>query len=216
MPLVFYYHPLSSFCWKVLVALYDANVPFEPKLVNLGDPAARADFKSVWPLAKFPVLRDDARGKTIPESSIIIEYLARTEPSAASLVPGDPDLAMQARLIDRLFDAYVHLPLQRVVADRLRPDGQQDAFGVEQAKDQIRAGYSLIAPMIAGPWAVGDAFTMADCAALPALFYADYAVPLAGWPELSAYLARLKARPSVARVLTEAAPYFQYFPLKDG
>ena len=216
MPLVLYYHPLSSFCWKVLIALYEADVSFEARLVNLGDPADRAVFKAVWPLAKFPVLRDDRRGKTIPESSIIIDYLARTEPSAASLLPSDPELAMQTRLIDRLIDGYIHLPLQRVVADRLRPDGQHDAFGVEQAKDQIRSGYSLIAPMIAGPWAMGEAFTLADCAALPALFYADYAVPLVDWPELSSYLGRLKERPSVARVLTEAGPYFQYFPLKDG
>ena len=216
MPLVLYYHPLSSFCWKVLIALYEADVSFEARLVNLGDPADRAVFKAVWPLAKFPVLRDDMRGKTIPESSIIIDYLARTEPSAASLLPSDPELAMQTRLIDRLIDGYIHLPLQRVVADRLRPDGQHDSFGVEQAKDQIRSGYSLIAPMIAGPWAMGEAFTLADCAALPALFYADYAVPLVDWPELSSYLGRLKERPSVARVLTEAGPYFQYFPLKDG
>jgi glutathione S-transferase len=216
MPWVLYYHPLSSFCWKALIALYEADVSFEARLVNLGDPADRAAFKAIWPLAKFPVLRDDTRGKTIPESSIIIDYLARTEPSAASLVPSDPGLAMQTRLIDRLIDGYIHLPLQRVVADRLRPDGQHDSFGVEQAKDQIRSGYSLIAPMIAGPWAMGEAFTLADCAALPALFYADYAVPLVDWPELSSYLGRLKERPSVARVLTEAGPYFQYFPLKDG
>jgi glutathione S-transferase len=162
------------------------------------------------------VLCDNAHGKTIPESSIIIDYLARTEPSAVSLVPSDPDLAIQTRLIDRLIDGYVHLPLQQVVADRLRPEGQHDSFGVEQAIGQIRSGYSLIAPMIAGPWAMGETFTLADCAALPALFYADYAVPLVDWPELASYLSRLKARPSVARVLAEAEPFFQYFPLKDG
>jgi len=216
MPWTLYHHPLSSFCWKVLIALYEADVPFEPRQVNLGDPADRAAFESVWPLAKFPVLRDHTHGKTIPESSIIIDYLARTEPSAVSLVPSDPDLAMQTRLIDRLIDGYIHLPLQQVVADRLRPDGQHDSFGVEQASGQIRSGYSLIAPMIAGPWAMGEVFTLADCAALPALFYADFAVPLDDWPELASYLGRLKTRPSVARVLAEAEPFFQYFPLKDG
>jgi glutathione S-transferase len=200
----------------VLIALYEAGVPFEPRQVNLGDPAERAAFAAVWPLAKFPVLRDDARGETIPESSIIIEYLARTEPSAACLAPTDPGLAMRTRLLDRLIDSYIHLPLQQVVADRLRPDGQHDAFGVEQARGQIRSGYNLIAPMIAGPWAMGEAFTLADCAALPALFYADYAIPLADWPGLASYLGRLKARPSVARVLADAQPYFKYFPLKDG
>ena len=216
MPLTLYYHPLASFCWKVLIALYEADLRFEPRLVNLGDPADRAAFEAIWPLAKFPVLRDNVRGKTIPESSIIIDYLAGTEPSAASLVPIDPDLAMRARLIDRLIDGYIHLPFQQVVSERMRPDGQHDPFGVERARDQIRSGYKLIAGMIAGPWAMGETFTVADCAALPALFYANYAVPLADWPELVAYLGRLKSRPSVARVLAEAEPFFQYFPLKDG
>jgi glutathione S-transferase len=215
MPLTLYYHPLSSFCWKTLIALYEADVAFEPRQVNLGDPDDRAPFEAVWPLARFPVLRDHARGTTIPESSVIIDYLARTQPAAASLVPIDPDRAMQTRLIDRLIDSYIHLPFQQIVAERMRPDGQHDPFGVEQACGQIRAGYKLIAPMIAGPWGMGHTFTMADCAAVPALFYADYAVSLADWPELAAYLGRLKTRPSVARVLSEAEPFFQYFPLKD-
>lgn len=216
MPLTLYYHPLSSFCWKALIALYESDIPFERRLVNLGDPADRAAFEAVWPLAKFPVLRDDTRGKTIPESTIIIDYLAQTSPSAEPLVPSDPDLALQAHLIDRLIDNYIHMPLQQVVADRLRPQGQHDPFGVEKARAQIRSGYDLIAPMLVGPWAMGETFTLADCAALPALFYADYAVSLADWPELNAYLGRLKARPSVARVLAEAEPFFQYFPLKNG
>lgn len=215
-PLTLYYHPLASFCWKSLIALHEADVAFEPRQVNLGDPAERAAFEAIWPLAKFPVLRDDARGKIVPESSVIIEYLARTVPAAASLLPSDPDLAMQTRLVDRLFDSYVHLPMQQVVAERMRPDGQHDPFGAEQARGQIRAGYKLLAPMIVGPWAMGETFTLADCSALPALFYADYAVSLADWPELAAYLGRLKTRASVARVLAAAEPFFQYFPLKDG
>ena len=216
MALTLYYHPLSSFCWKVLIALYEAGLPFEPRQVNLADPADRAAFEAVWPLAKFPVLRDDTRGKTVPESSIIIEYLARTEPSARSLMPSDPDLALRTRLLDRLIDAYIHVPFQQVVAERMRPEGQHDPFGVEQLRGRIRSGYRLIAPMIAGPWGMGETFTLADCAALPALFYADYSVPLVERPELAAYLDRLKARPSVARVLAEAEPFFQYFPLRNG
>jgi glutathione S-transferase len=216
MPLTLYYHPLSSFCWKALIALYEADIAFEPRQVNLRDADDRAAFEAVWPLAKFPVLRDHARDTTIPESSVIIEYLARTQQSAASLVPSEPDRAMQTRLLDRLIDNYIHVPFQQIVAERMRPDGQHDPFGVTQARGQIRSGYKLVAPMIAGPWAMGDVFTMADCAALPALFYADYGVSLADWPELAAYLGRLKTRPSVARVLTEAEPFFQYFPLKDG
>jgi glutathione S-transferase len=216
MSLTLYYHPLSSFCWKVLIALYEAHVAFEPRLVNLGDPADRAAFAQVWPLAKFPVLRDDARGETVPESSVIVDYLARTHPSAASLVPADPDAAMRTRLLDRLIDNYVHLPFQQIVSERLRPADRHDPFGVEQNRGKVRQGYDLIAPMIGEGWAMGETFTLADCAALPALYYADYAVSLDEWPGLRAYLGRLKARPSVKRVLAEAEPFFQYFPLKDG
>src|SRR5471030_609240 len=114
MSLTLYYHPLSSFCWKALIALYEAEVPFEPRVVNLGDPADRATFQAVWPLAKFPVLRDEGAGRTVPESSIIVEYLARTQPSAAALIPADPDAAMQTRLLDRLIDSYIHLPFQQI------------------------------------------------------------------------------------------------------
>ena len=215
MSLTLYFHPLSSFCWKALVALYEADIAFEPKMVNLGDPADRAAFQAVWPLAKFPVLRDEGRGRTVPESTIIIDYLAQHHPSAAGLIPADPDLARQVRLLDRLIDSYIHLPMQQVVAERMRPEGQHDPYGADQARGALRRGYDLVAPMIAGPWAMGEAFTLADCAALPALYYADYAVSLSGWPALAAYLERLKARPSVARVLEEAQPFFQYFPLAN-
>ncbi|HEY5410121.1 MAG TPA: glutathione S-transferase family protein [Caulobacteraceae bacterium] len=215
MSLTFYFHPLSSFCWKALIALYEADIPFEPKVVNPADPAERAAFQAVWPLAKFPVLRDEGRGRTVPESTIIVDYLAQHYPTAAGLIPADPDLARQARLLDRLIDSYVHLPMQQVVGERLRPEGQHDPYGADQARGVIRQGYDLIEPMIAGPWAIGETFTLADCAALPALYYADYAVPLAGRPALVAYLDRLRSRPSVARVLREAEPFFQYFPLAN-
>ena len=215
MSLTLYFHPLSSFCWKALVALYDTDVPFEPKMVNLGDPAERAAFQAVWPLAKFPVLCDAARGRTTPESTIIIDYLAQYYPAAAELIPADPVRARQVRLLDRLIDNYIHLPFQQVVGERLRPEGQHDPFGADQARGVIRQGYDLVAPMIAGPWATGETFTLADCAALPALHYADYAVSLVGWPALAAYLERLRARPSVARVLREAQPFFKYFPLAN-
>jgi glutathione S-transferase len=214
--LTLYFHPLSSFCWKALIALYEADVPFAPKVVDLGDPAERAAFAAVWPLAKFPVLRDEARDETVPESTIIIEYLAERYPAAASLLPANPDRARPIRLLDRLIDSYVHLPFQQVVDERLRPEGQRDPYGVDQSRGKIRRGYDLIAPMIAEPWARGETFTLADCAALPALYYADYGLSLDGWPPLRAYLDRLKARPSVARVLTEAEPFFQYFPLANG
>lgn len=211
-----WYHPLSSFCWKTLIALYEAQIEFTPRPVNLGDPADKAAFRAVWPLAKFPVLVDEGHGATVPESSIIVEHLARTQPSAASLVPADPHVGLQVRLLDRLIDSYIHLPFQQVVSERLRPADSKDPFGVAANLAAVRQGFDLIAPMIKGPWAMGETFTLADCAALPALYYADYAVSLDGWPTLRAYLERLKARKSVARVLSEAEPWFQYFPLKDG
>jgi len=216
MAMTLYYHPLSSFCWKTLIALYEAELAFEARLVNLGDPADRAAFQAVWPLAKFPVLRDEARGETVPESSVVIDYLAQHYPAARGLVPADPDAARQVHLKDRLIDNYIHLPFQQIVGERMRPDDKHDPFGVEQNRAKVSEGYGLIQPMVEGPWAMGEAFTLADCAALPALYYADYAVSLDAWPALRAYLDRLKARPSVARVLAEAEPWFQYFPLKDG
>jgi len=216
MTFVLYYHPLSSFCWKALIALYEADITFEARTVNLADPADRAAFQAVWPLAKFPVLRDEAKDQTVPESTIIIDYLAQHCATARSLAPTDPDAARKIRLLDRIIDNYIHLPLQQVVAERMRGPDQHDPFGATQARNNIRQGYDALVSMIGTPWAAGETFTLADCAALPALNYADYAVGLADWPELADYLARLKSRPSVKRVLREAEPFFQYFPLKDA
>jgi glutathione S-transferase len=213
MSLILYYHPLSSFCWKALIALYDAEVVFEPRIVDLGDETSRAAFLAVWPMGKFPVLGDSGRRITVPESSIVIEYLAQYHPGAAALIPADPELALQARLRDRILDNYVHQPMRVVVGNRLRPRGQRDAVGVEQARAQIRRAYDLLESLMTGrEWAVGETFTLADCAALPALFYGDKIEPMAAWSNLMGYLERLKARPSVARVLAEAEPYFHLFP----
>lgn len=214
MSLTLYYHPLSSFCWKALIALYENDVPFMPRLVNLGDADDRAAFLKLWPIGKFPVLRDEAREMTVPESSIIIDYLDRHFSGPTRFIPSDADLALQTRLRDRFYDLYVHMPMQAIVGDRLRPDGAKDPTGVEQARGRLRTSYAMIeAQMTGGGWAMGDDFTLADCAALPALYYADKVAPLGeDLPHTSAYLARLKARPSVARVLTEAEPYFQMFP----
>lgn len=217
MSLTLYYHPLSSFCWKALIALYETETTFLPHLVDLGDPAARAAFIARWPIGKFPVLYDSRNDQVVPESTIIIEYLAQHYPGRTQLIPHDPDQAREARLQDRLFDKYVHEQMQKIVGDRLRPAGQSDPAGVEAARTQIKIAFDLIEDRMATrTWAMGDAFTLADCAALPALYYATIAVPLA--PEHSnvrAYLARLEARPTVARVLREAEPYFQYYPLNE-
>jgi glutathione S-transferase len=205
---------LASYCWKPLIALYESDTPFEPVLVHLGDPESRAAFLALWPIGKFPLLRDDARDKLVPESSIIIEYLSQYYPGPSPLVPTDPELAREARLLDRFYDCYVMDPMQKIVGDRLRPDGQRDPFGVAQAQAALRTSYALTEQALAGQsWAMGERFSLADCAAAPALFYANKVVPLTdAHPVTAAYLKRLSARPSFARVLSEAAPYFAMFP----
>jgi glutathione S-transferase len=214
MSLTLYYHPLASFCWKVLIALYENGVPFTPKMVDLGNPAERAALLKLWPIGKFPMLRDDARDQTIPESSIIIEYLDRHYPGPTRLIPTSDELALQARLSDRFYDLYVHLPMQKVMDDRLRPEGKKDPHGVEGARAQLRTSYRMIdAQMAAGSWAIGEHFTIADCAALPPLFYGNMVEPFtASHSRLAAYFDRLKARPSIARVMREAEPYFAMVP----
>jgi glutathione S-transferase len=214
MSLKFYFHPLSSFCQKALVALYENDTPFEPIIVDLGNAASRADFLKVWPIGKFPVLRDDAKDRTVPESSIIIEYLAQHYPGRSQLMPADADLACQTRLCDRFYDLYVHEPMQKVVGDRLRPASSKDPYGVEQAKARIQTAYGMIeADMITKTWAMGDAFSMADCAAAPSLFYANLVVPFGDTHKnVAGYFGRLMERPSFARAVKEAQPYFHMFP----
>jgi len=214
MSLTLYFHPLSSFCQKALVALYENDIPFTPNIVNLFDEASATAFKKIWPIGRFPVLRDDARDRTVPESSIIIEYLAQHYPGTTQLIPADEDAARQMRLRDRFFDLYVNVPLGKVLTDRLRPPGRSDPHGVEEAKALLRISLGMIEQdMARKTWAMGDAFTMADCAAAPALFYADKVMPFGETHRhAAAYLARLMARPSYARALEEAKPYLKLMP----
>jgi glutathione S-transferase len=214
MSMKLYAHPFSSYCQKVLIALYENDTPFEPHIVDLADEASRAELTKIWPPGKFPVLRDEAKDRTIPESSIIIEYLAQHYPGRTQLVPADADLARQTRLRDRFFDLYVNVPMQKVVTDRLRPAGRSDPHGVEEARALLRTACGMIdQDMATGTWAMGDAFSMADCAAAPALLYADKVMPFGDTHRnVAAYLDRLMARPSFARAIEEAQPYFALFP----
>jgi glutathione S-transferase len=214
MSLTLHYHPLSSFCQKVLIALYENDTPFTPHLVDLGDEASAASFKALWPIGKFPVLCDDARNRTVPESSIIIEYLAQHYPGRVELVPDDADLARQTRFRDRYFDLYVMMPMQQIVGDRLRPAAQKDPFGVELATARLQTALGMLdRDMASKTWAMGDAFGMADCAAAPALYYANLVAPLAErHRNTAAYLDRLMQRPSFARAAREADPYRHLFP----
>jgi glutathione S-transferase len=209
MSLTLHYHPLSSFCMKVLVGLYELDIPFQKNIVDLGNPEQRRAFLELWPMGKFPVIRDDSRGITVPETSIILEYL-----DSGRLIPSDPNAARECRLRDRFFDLYVNVPMGKIVTDKLRPEGQHDTYGVEQAKAQLLCAYDIGEKWLGtGPWAIGDAFTLADCAAAPALFYSNKVLPFGdAHRHLAEYFVRLGERPSFARVLNEAEPYLSMFP----
>ena len=214
--MILYYHPLSSYCWKVLIAFYENGTPFERRMME--EPGVADAWLALWPLGTFPVLRDEARDQTVAEASIIIEYLGQQRAGRFRPIPADPGEALEVRLMDRLFDNYVMTPMQKIVADRLRPDDARDARGVGEARILLGKAYAMLEERIgARQWAAGDDFTLADCAAAPALFYADKVEPMrGGFPALAAYLDRLEARPSFARVLEEKEPWWHMFPYANG
>ncbi|WP_296736411.1 glutathione S-transferase family protein [Mesorhizobium sp.] len=218
MSLTLHFHPLASFCWKPLIAFYENDTPFTPVIVDLGDEQSRAAFLKVSPTGKMPALRDDARDRTVLESTILIEYLAAYYPGPVDLIPADTDLAIKVRQADRFYDLYVQEPMQKIVGDRLRPKDKTDPFGVEQARAQLRNSYEIIEQeMQEKTWAVGETFTMADCAASPALFYANKVEPFGDkFPAVKRYHDRLLERPAFARVIDEAQPYFKFFPYNNG
>ncbi|KAA3446505.1 glutathione S-transferase [Mesorhizobium sp. SARCC-RB16n] len=218
MSLILHFHPLASFCWKPLIALYENATPFAPVIVDLGDEQSRAAFLEISPTGKMPALRDDARDRTVLESTIVVEYLAAHYPGPVELVPADIDIALAVRQTDRFYDFYVQEPMQKIVGDRLRRQGETDPFGVEQARGQLRNSYAIIEKaMQAREWAVGDAFTMADCAASPALFYANKVEPFGDkYPAVKRYHDRLLQRAAFTRVIEEAQPYFKLFPYNNG
>lgn len=216
MSLTLHFHPLSSYCHKALIALYENGTPFTPNSVNLTDERERSALLALWPVGKFPVLRDDARDRTVPESSVIIEYLDYLYPGGARLVPTETELALQTRLRDRFYDLYVHEPVQKIVGDRLRPSDKKDPHGVAEARARLQNSYEMIdREMATRTWAMGDSFSLADCAAAPALFYGNEVLPFSEHAHLAAYFARLKARSSYARVLKEAEPYLSMFPRNE-
>ena len=181
MSLVFHYHPLSSFCHKALIALYENEVAFTPKIVDLGDLRATCRIPgSVADRKISGAAGSTARGRTIPESTIIIEYLDQHYPGKKDLIPDDPAQAREMRLLDRFLDLYVHEPMQKIVGDRLRPEGAKDAHGVDHARKTMRTALGMLEKdMVSRTWAAGGTFSLADCAAAPALFYADKVMPIA-------------------------------------
>jgi glutathione S-transferase len=208
-----YMHPLSSYCHKVLIALYENDIPFEAKLLD--DASVAAEFTKMWPIGRFPVLRDESREAMVPESSIIIEYLALHYPGKVKLMPDDPDVARKVRMRDRFFDNYMHTPMQKYAFDQRRPENKRDSYGVDEAKAMYRTALDMVETAMAGStWIMGGEFTMADCAAAPPLFYGNrFFGSLRSTHKITAaYLDRLMARPSYARVLRKAEPYMHLLP----
>lgn len=208
-----YAHPFSSYSQKVLIALYENAIPFEYRRINHDDPKILAELEALWPFKRFPVLVDD--GRILRESTIILEYLDQRYPGKTRLIPVDADAALEVRFMDRFFDNDIMTPTTKFVSDALRPADRRDAYGVDAAKRQLDIAYRwLDAVMRNRTWAAGSDFTLADCAAAPALFYADWAYPIAAtFANVIAYRQRLLARPSFARAVDEARYFRPFFPL---
>ncbi|EIM27314.1 glutathione S-transferase family protein [Microvirga lotononidis] len=210
MSLQLYAHPFSSYCQKVLIALYENDIAFEYRMLDGGP--ANAEWEALWPIKRFPVLVDG--GRAVMEATIIIEHLGLHHPGSVRLIPEDARAALDVRMMDRFFDNYVMTPMQKIVFDRIRPEADRDPAGVTDARKMLDAAYGWLDRAMAGrQWAHG-AFSMADCAAAPSLFYADWVHPIGrDHANVLAYRERLLARPSFARAVDEARPYRHFFPL---
>ncbi|WP_118179949.1 glutathione S-transferase family protein [Paraburkholderia phosphatilytica] len=208
-----YAHPFSSYCQKALIALYENAIPFEWRLLSHDDPQVLEEFASLWPLKKFPLLVDGDR--VVTEATSIIEYLAVRHPGPVALLPADPMAAFEVRNLDRFFDNYVSTPQQRIVYDSLRAEGEKDPRGVADARAMLERAYAWLDVRMADrEWAAGERFSLADCAAAPSLFYADWTHRIdASFKNVIAYRKRLLARPSFARAVDEARQYRPLFPL---
>jgi glutathione S-transferase len=212
MVLELFAHPFSSYCQKALIAFYENGIDFAYRLLG-DDPATGAEFARRWPIGRFPMLVDD--GEMVFEATVIIEHLGLRHAGPVRLIPDDPRAALPVRMLDRFFDNYVMTPMQKIVGDALRPDAERDPRGVREARELLDKSYAWLEGHLAGrAWATGPGFTLADCAAAPSLFYADWVHPIGGrFPAVSAYRQRLLGRPSFARAVDEARPYRPLFPL---
>lgn len=211
MTIELFSHPFSSYCQKALIAFYENDIPFTCRMLE--EPGVGDELASLWPMKRFPILREN--GRVVMEATIIIEYLSVHHPGPVQLIPQDPDLAWQVRMLDRVFDNYVMTPQGKFVFDALRPAESRDAYGVEDARKMLDTSYAWLDEHMRGKtWAAGETFTLADCAAAPSLFYADWTHQIPErYENLIAYRARLLARPSFARAVDEARRFRHYFPL---
>ena len=215
--LTLHMHPLASYCWKVLIALREIGAPFE-QAVAQGPSRDDPRLTAIWPFGKIPVLEDAGRGEVVAETSIIIDYLQQHYPGPDRLIPNDPAAAREVRLWDRFADLYLSGNMQKIVGDRLRPKDARDAHGVHEAKLQLDIAYSMLEQRMTGqPWAGGEAFSMADCAAFPPLFFLQTMHPYrTRYPGIGDYVDRMLERPSVRETVRAAQPVFQYFPFADA
>lgn len=211
MTIELFSHPFSSYCQKALIAFYENDIAFTERMLE--EPGVGDELASLWPMKRFPILREN--GRVVMEATIIIEYLGVHHPGPVKLIPEDPELAWQVRMLDRVFDNYVMTPQGKFVFDAMRPEGSRDPHGVEEARKMLDTSYAwLDEHMRDKTWAVGETFTLADCAAAPSLFYADWTHRIPErYENLIAYRARLLARPSFARAVDEARRFRHYFPL---
>ena len=218
MTLQLYAHPFSSYCQKVLIALYENATPFEFCMLGFGpdaDARITAEFARLWPLQRMPLLVE--AGRPVMEATIIIEHLDVFHRGPVRFLPDDARAALDVRTMDRFFDNYVMTPMQRIVFDAIRKPDQRDPSGVADARAMLDTAYRWLDGRLADrEWAAGGAFSLADCAAAPALLYADWAHPIAReHPRVRGYRSRLLERPSYARAVDEARPYRANFPLGD-
>jgi glutathione S-transferase len=212
MKLQLFAHPFSSYCQKVLIALYENATAFTFRLVSPEEKETSTQFAALWPMKRFPLLLDGER--VVLESSTIIEYLMIHHAGSVPMLPQNPQLALEARMMDRCFDNYIMTPMQKIVGDRLRAEGEHDPRGVRDAESLLTTAYGWLNDVMQKrTWAAGDEFSVADCAAAPALLYADWVHEIAGeFPHVRTFRSRLLARPSVARAVDEARPFRPYFP----
>ncbi|UDF36831.1 UNVERIFIED_ORG: glutathione S-transferase family protein [Shinella sp. XGS7] len=213
MALQLFYHPFSSYCQKALIAFYENGIAFEPRLLEGPDSPAGQELARLWPLQRFPLLREGER--TVMEASIIVEYLGLHHPGPVRLLPADPDQALSVRMLDRFFDNYISTPQQKIVFNAIRSEADRDPYGVNDARQMLERAYAWLDRHMAGKeWATGDAFTLADCGAGPFLFYADWTHAIdPAFGNVHAYRKRLLARPSFARAVDEGRPFRKFFPL---
>ena len=210
---VLYAHPFSSYCQKVLTALYENGTAFEYRLLDHNDPEILADFERRWPIKRFPILVDGDR--QVMEATILIEYLDLHYPGPVRLIPADPDRAIEVRMLDRFFDNYISTPQQRIVFNAIRSEADRDPYGDKEAREMLERAYAWLDRHMEGRlWASGDTFTLADSGAGPFLFYADWTHAIdPAFTHVHAYRKRLLARPSFARAVDEGRPFRAYFPL---